>query len=117
METCLQSDLDAITAWLRSTHLCLNVGKYNCMLIGSRQRVANKSMHISSVGGNKLTKVNSVQYLGVLTDSVLSWTLQICNMVSGIRSRTQGWLPLLVMGRCHLQCFVHNIICDLILEN
>ena len=72
--------------WLRSSHLCLNVGKSNCMLIGSHQRVANKSLHVS-VGGNILTQVNSVRYLGVLIDSVLSWTLQICNMVSRIRSR------------------------------
>ena len=86
VETCLQSDLDAVAAWLRSSRLCLNVGKSNCMLIGSRQRVANKSLHVS-VGGNRLTQVNSVRYLGVLIDSVLSWTLQICNMVSRIRSR------------------------------
>ena len=86
VETCLQSDLDAVAAWLCTSHLCLNVGKSNCMLIGSRQRVANKSLHVS-VGGNRLTQVNSVRYLGVLIDSMLSWTLQICNMVSRIRSR------------------------------
>ena len=72
--------------WLRSSRLCLNVGKSNCMLIGSCQRIANKSLHVS-VGGNRLTQVNSVQYLGVLIDSVLSWTSQICNMFSRIRSR------------------------------
>ena len=86
VETCLQSDLDAVAAWLRSSRLCLNVGKSNCMLIGSRQRVANKSLHVS-VGGNRSTQVNSVRYLGFLIDSMLSWTLQICNMVSRIRSR------------------------------
>ena len=59
-ETCLHSDLNAVAAWLHSSRLCLNVGKSNCMLIGSRQRVANKSLHVSSVGGNKLTQVNSV---------------------------------------------------------
>ena len=57
--TCLQSDLDAVAAWLRSSSLCLNVGKSNYMLIGSRQRVANKSLHVS-VGGNRLTQVNSI---------------------------------------------------------
>ena len=86
VETCLQSDLDALVAWLCSSHLCLNVGKSNGMLIGSCQKITNKSLHVS-VGGNRLTQVNSVWYLGVLIDSVLSWTLQICNMVSRIRSR------------------------------
>ena len=56
------------------------------MLIGSRQRVANKTLHVS-VGGNRLTQVNSVWYLGVLIDSVLPWSLHINNMVSRIRSR------------------------------
>ena len=34
-----------------------------------------------------LTQVNSVRYLGVLIDPVLSWTLHVCSMVSRIRSR------------------------------
>ena len=86
VEKCLQSDLDAVAAWLCSSCLYLNVDKSNCMLIGSRQRVANKTLHIS-VGGNRLTQVNSVQYLRVFVDSTLSWTLQIFNMVARIRSR------------------------------
>ena len=40
-----------------------------------------------SVGGNMLTQVNSVRYLGVLIDPVLSWTLHINRMVSRVRSR------------------------------
>ena len=34
-----------------------------------------------------LTQVNSVRYLGVLIDPVLSWTLHVRSMVSRIRSR------------------------------
>ena len=34
-----------------------------------------------------LTQVNSARYLGVLIDSVLSWTLHVHSMVSRIRSR------------------------------
>ena len=86
VETCLQSDLDSVADWLDSSRLCLNVEKSNCMLIGSRQRVANKGLGIS-VGGNMLTQVNSVRYLGVLIDPVLSWTLHINRMVSRVRSR------------------------------
>ena len=40
-----------------------------------------------AVGGNVLTQVNSVRYLGVLIDPVLSWTLHVRSMVSRIRSR------------------------------
>ena len=56
------------------------------MLIGSRQRVANKELCVSIVG-NVLTQVNSVLYLGVFIDPVLSWTLHINNMASRISSR------------------------------
>ena len=56
------------------------------MLIGSRQRVTDKTLHVS-VDSNTLTQVNSVRYLGVLIDSVLSWSLHIRNMVSRVRSR------------------------------
>jgi len=34
-----------------------------------------------------LSQVHSVQYLGVLNDSTLSWNLHICNMFSRVRSR------------------------------
>ena len=85
VETCLQSDLDAVATWLNSSHVCLNVGKSNIMLIGSHQRVADNTLHVS-VGGNRLTQV---RYLGVIIDSVLIWSLHINNniMVSRIRSR------------------------------
>ena len=56
------------------------------MLIGSHQRMADKALSVS-VGGNVLTQVNSVQYLGVLIDPVLSWTLHVHSMVTRIRSR------------------------------
>ena len=106
VETCLQSDLDSVADWLDSSRLRLNVEKSNCMLIGSRQRVANKGLGIS-VGGNMLTQVNSVRYLGVLIDPVLSWTLHINRMVSRVRSRLR-FLQLFIkfMGHCLLQCCV-----------
>ena len=42
----IQTYVDAVAAWLSSCRLCLNVGKSNCMLIESHQRVANKSLHV-----------------------------------------------------------------------
>ena len=56
------------------------------MLIGSHQSVAGQTLFVS-VGGNVLSEVHSVGYLGVLIDHVLSWNLHICNMISRVRSR------------------------------
>ena len=47
VETCLQSDLDDVAHWLCSSRLCLNVVKSNSMVIGSRQRIANKTLNVA----------------------------------------------------------------------
>ena len=58
---------------------------WKCLPVGSRQRIANKSLNVS-IGGTLLAQVNSVRYLGILIDSTLSWTLHISNVVSKVRS-------------------------------
>jgi len=67
---CSHSDLqsDSVSTWLHSSHLC---HKSNCMLIGSHQRVSGEALNVS-IGGNLLTQVSSVWYLGV---SMLSWNV------------------------------------------
>ena len=77
----MQSDLDAVALWLRSSQLCLNVVKSNSMLIGSCQRIANKTLNVS-VGGTVLNRATSVRYLGVIIDPTLSWSSHIFNVVS-----------------------------------
>ena len=62
-------------AW--NSRLYLNVDKSNCMLIGSRQRVSDQILSVL-VGGSMLSQVHSVQYRGVLIDSMLSWNSHIC---------------------------------------
>jgi len=86
VESYLQSDLDAVTHWLCSSQVCLNVVKYNSMLIGSHQRIANKTLNVS-VGSTPLAQVNSVHYLGVTIDLTLSWNLHVSNVVSRTRHR------------------------------
>ena len=79
----IRFDLCACMAtWLGSSNLCLNVDKS----IGSHQRVADWTLSVS-IGGSVLSQIHSVRYLGVLIDSVLSWNLHICNMISRVRSR------------------------------
>ena len=63
----------------------LNVIKSSSMLLGSRQRIANKSLDVS-VGGTSLPQVNSVRYLGIIIDNTLSWSLHISSVVSRVRS-------------------------------
>ena len=39
-------NIPSVATWLLSSHLCLNVDKSNCMLIGSRQRMADKALSV-----------------------------------------------------------------------
>jgi len=56
------------------------------MLIGSQQRISDKSFNVS-IGGTALKQVDSVRYLGVIIDHTLLWSLHITNIVSRARSR------------------------------
>ena len=83
------------------------------MVIGSHQKVANKSLHVS-VGGNRLTQVNSVRYLGVLIDYVGSlyvYCLGTCRFVMASKIRSRLTSIACYMGHCHLQCFVYYKHC------
>jgi len=71
--------------WPIGSRWCLNVLKSNSLLIGSRQRVPNKTLNVS-VGGKLLTQVSSVHYLGFTIDPFLSWNLHISNLVLKVRS-------------------------------
>ena len=53
------------------------------MLIGSRQRIANKAINVS-VGGTLLTTANSVRYLVITIDPTLSWNLHVSDVVSKV---------------------------------
>jgi len=76
--------LDAVAQWISSSRLCLNVVKSNALLIGSQQRLSDKTLTVS-IGGTVLNQVKSVRYLGVLIDSTLSWSLHITGVVSRVR--------------------------------
>ena len=73
------------------------------MLIGSQQKIANKSLNVS-IGGTLLTQVNSVQYSGIIIDKML---LQISNVVSRVRSRVASTV---CFGHFHQQYMVFCIL-------
>ena len=88
VQTQLQLDLNAIVKWINSSRLCLNGVKSNVLLIGSQQRLSGKI----SIGSTVLNQVKSVQYLGVLIDSILSWSLHITSVASRVRSKISSML-------------------------
>ena len=82
----LQLDLCRVQDWLQANRLQLNVSKSVIMLIGSWQKLRNRSVSVS-INGRALTSVTSTHYLGVLIDQHLTWKLHVANVLKWIRSK------------------------------
>ena len=84
VEAQVQSHLDAVASWLCSSYLCLNVLKFNAMLLNwEPPKISNKTLNVSVEGA----ALKPIRYLGILIDSTLSWSLHIYNIVARVRSR------------------------------
>jgi len=83
VESYLQSDLDAVTHWQFSALFKKNIVKSNSMLIGSHQRIANKTLDVSI----RSTILAQINYLRVTIDPTLSWNLHVSNVVSRAQNR------------------------------
>jgi len=57
-----------------------------CMLIGSRQRLEGKSLHLS-LNGNVLKQVSSTKYLGLYIDQHLTWQDHIDYIMKRVRGK------------------------------
>jgi len=86
VEHTLHSDLGNISTWLKVNRLKLNVSKSHCMLIGSRQRIAGKCLHLM-LDGVTLGQVSSTKYLGIHIDQHLTWNTHIDYILHRIRSK------------------------------
>ena len=64
--------------WYESNRLVINTSKSNVMLLTTRQMLSNMRDTALNVfiGNHKLPKCNSIKYIGVDIDNVLSWHLQ-----------------------------------------
>ena len=82
--------------WYESNKLVTNTSKSNVMLLTTRQMLSNlrdTSLNVF-IGNHKLPQCNSIKYLGVDIDNVLSWNLQT-DSISKIISRLSRLKPVL----------------------
>ena len=82
----LQSDLYRVQDWLQANRLQLNVSKSVIMLIGSWQRLWNRSVSVS-INGKPLASVTSTRYLGILIDQHLTWKSHVDNVLKRVRCK------------------------------
>ena len=86
----LQSKLDLIGQWLDLNCLVMNSKKTKVMLIGSKGRLKNHTLHVMHKG-TCIEHVYSFKYLGVIIDSCLKWDKHI-NAISLKISRIIGYI-------------------------
>ena len=85
----IQDDLNRLFKWMCRNKLSLNTDKTVCMLLGSRNVLANQVPLHLSVNSNEIKQVHEVKYLGVTVDDKLSWnahTENVCKKVSKLVS-------------------------------
>ena len=74
----IQKCVTDVHEWYESYKLVINTSKSNVMLLTTRQMLSNIGDTALNVfiGNHKLPQCNSIKYLGVDIDNVLSWNLQ-----------------------------------------
>lgn len=73
LQSCLQMNLDAITNWVMSVKLCLNVKKTKMMLVARRRRQHELGNVIVTGENERLERSGAVRCLGVMIDDRLTW--------------------------------------------
>ena len=84
----LQSDIDAISSWISSAGLSLNLSKTKFLVLSRKRCPPSLSLRVA---GSSIVQVTSFKYLGVTISSNLSWRSHINNVCSKAK-RQVGFL-------------------------
>ena len=103
----LSSELNTCRKWLIDNRLSLHLGKTECILFGSRRRLAAGVDFEIGVGDTAVKRVTSVRYLGVVLDQCLDFSVH----VKGILGKASGKLGFLYRNRNSLNRYTRGILC------
>lgn len=85
----LNADLARVSEWLKDNQMALNLSKSKFMVIGKSNSLNKAAADIENlnivIDGEKLERVNSIKYLGVIVDNKLEFkehAQYICNKMS-----------------------------------
>ena len=73
LEQTLSADLGRLENWLRLNQLHMNVDKPQVLLLARKGLVHQLNNFSVSANGQEVTTSDSVQFLGVIVDSRLTW--------------------------------------------
>ena len=86
LECILQCAVTQLFIWLVANKLKLSVPKSSSMLIGTRQRISGKTLHLS-LDSLPLQQVSTVRYLGVYIDQHLTWHQHVEYVLRRVRGK------------------------------
>jgi len=99
LENIINNEMNVISNWFKMNKLSLNVKKTNFMIFKNKHS-PKKVIEINIfIDNNKIEKVTTTKFLGVLIDDNLSWkshTSHICKIISkynGIIRKVRPFLP------------------------
>ncbi len=87
LQLSIQYDLQAISYWMQTNRLSLNVKKTKVMMIGSKRALARLDPLSVSLNGEQLEHVNEFKYLGVYVDCNLSMNAHVDKLVDKVLKR------------------------------
>jgi hypothetical protein len=74
----LNTELENLHHWLLANKLSLNVGKTECMMIGSRRKLSQITSNPEIlIGSSNINRVSHTKTLGVLVDGNISWKIHV----------------------------------------
>jgi len=104
----LSKELDTCHKWLIDNRLSLHLGKTECILFGSKRRLAAGVDFDVKLGDKVVKRVTSVKYLGVFLDQSLDFTTH----VQGIVKKAYAKLSFLFRNGRFLNAYNRKLLCQ-----
>ena len=102
LEKTINKELENLYLWLNVNRLSVNIDKTNFIIFHPYNKPIKQHVTIK-INKKAINERKSIEYLGVLVDSSLSWKYQISNLTTkisraiGIMYKLRPFLPLNVM--------------------
>ena len=104
----LSTELDTCRKWLVDNRLSLHLGKTECILFGTKRRLAKNNIFEVRLGDVLVNRVTSVKYLGVNLDQCLDFTVHVEEIIQ----KASGKLHFLYRNRLYLNLAIRRILCQ-----
>ena len=104
----LSIELSNCSKWLVDNRLSLHVGKTECILFGSRKRLGRAGDFSVTCDGETVTRVTSVEYLGVTLDQFLNFD----EYVNSLCDKADGKLSFLHRYSSVLDFKTRKLLCE-----